>query len=110
MYQREFFIYDVDITNPGEWTHIVMNYIGPNRTQGIRAYTNGAFTSKDMYYSTLIRSAGDGHVVIGRQFTKEAKSYADYPTVDLDELMLFNHILTEEQIAELYEVNLLLEV
>ena len=44
------------------------------------------------------RSAGDGRIVVGRYYTTDNQYYA---SVQVDELIFFNEILTQQEISAL---------
>ena len=83
---------------PG-WHHVAWNYVGPNNGQGIVVYMDGCEVGRHTTRLFVPRPPGDGKMVIGRRFT-----YSDnwYGAVMIDELMLFNHQLSEQQIQDLY--------
>ena len=83
---------------PTGWTHIVFNYIGPNNGHGIRIYYNGMEMASDTVKSEASYSPGDGRIVVGKIFTNENHLYA---TMEVDDLIFFNHHLTFEEIATL---------
>ena len=80
------------------WTHTVLNYIGPDNGQGLIAYFNGTTAGRDDSLSWDTFPPGDGRVVIGRAYTDKDSAYA---SVDVDELLFFNEILNEVEIAQL---------
>ena len=88
---------------PSGWTHIVLNYIGPNNGQGIRIFVDGAEVRSDTDKVLPINpySAGDGRIVVGRRFTGTDEKYA---RVQIDELIYFNQALKESEIASLYNL------
>ena len=79
---------------------MVLNYIGPNRNQGIQLYFNGV--KKDgpgEYHRYSQATPEDDTVIIGK--------LANYfGSVAMDQLLFFNEKLTEDQIKELYEQGL----
>ena len=83
---------------PTGWTHIVLNYIGPNNEEGIRIYENGIQTGSDDTQSAHAYQPGEGRVVIGRQYTDVDAAYA---SVDIDELLFFNETLSDQDIRDL---------
>ena len=85
-------------TQPSGWTHVVMNYIGPNDGEGIRLYISGTEVGNDLTKSTTHQSAGDGRIVVGRWFTDKDEGYS---SVKVDELIFFNHYLSSAEIADL---------
>ena len=86
-----------------QWTHVVLNYIGPNDGQGIRIYEDGVLTGSDDTKS-LGRDPspqGEGRIVVGREFTHFDDKYA---SVTLDELLIFNQTLSDQQILDLKDM------
>ena len=87
---------------PTGWTHIVLNYIGPNDGEGIRVYDDGQEVEvvggrvKD---SRIPPPAGDGRIVVGRGYTDKD---ADYASMVIDELIFFNKALSTTDIKLLY--------
>ena len=85
-------------SKPAGWTHIVLNYIGPNDGQGITIYINGTEVGSDTSKSAGPYSAGDGRIVVGRLFTDSDKWYS---SVQVDELSFFNCHLSPAEISAL---------
>ena len=81
------------------WTHIVLNYIGPNDDEGIRIYYNAEELESDITNLVVSFSAGDGRIVIGRGYTNENSNYA---SVNVDELLFFNRSLTPSEVTVLH--------
>ena len=83
-----FFVTTVDKPSPG-WTHVVLNYIGPDSGQGIQIYLDGVHTKSDLESAktTYTRTLGDSKVVLGRRYADQDK---DYASVEIDDLVLFN--------------------
>ena len=81
------------------WTHVILNYIGPNNGQGIKIYLNGwlAVTQTTHPGMTSFRD-GDGGIVVGRLLKNKDKSYA---SVLVDELIYFNMALNDQQIEDI---------
>ena len=81
------------------WTHVVLNYIGPD--DGIEMYMDGVevATAADSFPSQS-GSPGNGKIVVGR-----GKTDVDdlYYSVEVDELIYFNSLLKIEQIEMLAE-------
>ena len=77
------------------WTHIVLNYLGPDNGMGIKLYVNGQTRAEDDVKSVKSFSPGDERLVIGRANTGADKFYAG---VQLDELLMFNTSLADEEI------------
>ena len=94
-----FFVTTVDKPSPG-WTHIVLNYIGPDSRQGIQIYLDGEHTKNDLELTitTYTRTLGDGKVVLGRRYTDQDKNYA---SVEIDELVFFDSNINMAQIQML---------
>ena len=93
-----------DTTIPMGWFHLVLNYLGPDRGQGIRIYMNGTEIASDDSPSTstaYISTRGDERVVIGKYYTDRDIYYGD---IDVDELLFFNDKLTEEQILAIKDM------
>ena len=84
---------------PTGWTHLVLNYIGPNDGQGIKVYYDGAEVENDTIKCGGSRSAGDGRIVVGRIYTN---SDEDYTSMQIDELIFFNKALSTTDIKLLY--------
>ena len=84
---------------PTGWTHIVLNYIGPNDGEGIWIYYNGAEVVNGTTKSDGTYSAGDGRIVVGRCYIDEDRRYA---SMEIDELIFFNKALTTTDIEHLY--------
>ena len=80
---------------PNMWTHVVLNYIGPNNGEGIRIFYKGAEESRGEITFGGPYSAGDPRIIVGR-FSTEVVMY--YASVEMDELIFFNHSLTLEEI------------
>ena len=82
------------------WTHVVLNYIGPNNGEGIAIYCDGEEVASDTIKSVQTIQARDGRVVAGRFQTDEDKSYT---SVQVDELIFFNHFLESAEITVLHK-------
>ena len=86
------------VTVPSGWTHVALNYIGPDNGQGIRIYHDGVQTGSDNITSEETFLAGEDWVVVGRFYTKRNQEYA---TVDVDELLFFNQELSDQEIMNI---------
>ena len=86
------------VAAPTGWTHIVLNYLGPDNEQGIRIYYNGTQVGSDSTRSAATYMPGDGRVVVGRFYVDYGDSYAN---VDTDELLFFNEALTDPNIQDM---------
>ena len=80
---------------PTGWTHVVLNYIGPNNGEGITIYYNGVKVVSDKYKDTRSLTAGDGRIVVGRLYTDQDQ---DYASVEVDELIYFDTALTSDDV------------
>ena len=80
------------------WTHIVLNYIGPDNGQGIIIYQDGEESVKEINKSGGTNPPGSSRVVVGRRYSDED---TDYTTVLVDELLFFNWKLTIQDIQQI---------
>ena len=82
------------------WTHVVLNYIGPDDGQGIEVYLDGVHTSTDKVkqLTSYTITLGDGKVVVGRRYTVDDR---DYVSVEIDELVFFNSNIKRAEIQML---------
>ena len=83
---------------PAVWTHVVLNYVGLEKCEGNHVYKNGCFAAADTTKEWAGHFPGDGRLVIGCSYTTEHRFYT---SVKLDELMLFNTILSKVQVLDL---------
>ena len=90
--------YRREVLSRSGWTHVVINYIGPQNEQGIKIYFNGVRRRTDPTMDPHSYGIGNGHVVIGRYHTDIDDRYA---SVELDELIFFNKKLSESEITML---------
>ena len=81
----------------------MLNYIGPNNGEGLRVFYNGTQVATDNTKSTALFTSGDRRIVVGRYYTGRRQRYA---SVEVDELMFFNHSLSIEQVNRLQNVDL----
>ena len=84
-----------------DWFHIVVNYFGPNNGEGFNTYFNGNIAFTDNTIQEDNTTAGNGRIVIGKSFT-EIDDY--YTSLEVDEVLLFNKILTAQEINYLYNM------
>ena len=84
------------------WTHVVLNYIGPNNGQVIEIYYNGERKKTKSQKNTRSYSAGDGRIVVGRHYTNFDRLY--YASVRIGGLLFFNRALTAAEISTLATV------
>ena len=87
------------LSNPSEWTHIVLNYLGPNIGKGIRVYLDGSDRTLGTFMTSAQVPAGDGRIVLGRLYTNGAESYS---SVQVDELIFFNQALAPSAVRALW--------
>ena len=74
-------------TFPTGWTHVVLNYTGPNNGQGIKVYFNGEESvARNIRTGSATFQNGDRQVVVGRLLSNKDHSYA---SAQIDELILF---------------------
>ena len=83
---------------PAGWAHIVLNYIGPYNGERITLHINGEEVKSDTTKYGGSYSAGDGRIVVGREYTDKDDRYS---SVQIDELVFFNHHLSSAEIAAL---------
>ena len=80
---------------PTNWTHVVLNYLGPEEGMGTRTYVDGAYSAGDSSIGGEANPIGDSRLVIGKRNTALDK---DYASAEVDEVLLFNAALNEEEI------------
>ena len=78
-----------------------MNYIGPEEGEGFAIYKDGQKVAEGKKKTASAKTTGDGMIVAGRLFT-DTKSY--YSSVQLDEMLLFNRVLTAEEANGIYNL------
>ena len=85
------------------WFHIVVNFIGPNATQGFRAYNDGVQVGGNSRVEVdIIHIEGDGRIVFGKFYSDGNDRYA---SAQMDELLLFNQVLTQTEITKLGHIS-----
>ena len=85
------------------WFHIVFNFIGPRQTQGIRIYNDVEQVGGDtMTEDVVTHVEGDGRIVFGRFYTDVNERY---DSAHMDELLLFNQVLTDAEISKLGQIS-----
>ena len=74
-----------------QWTHIVLNYNGPDNGEGADVYFNAVHNGRDDSKVSKTFSPG------------ETKTDGDegYASVDVDELLFFNYKLSNTQIIQI---------
>ena len=70
------------------WTHVALNYIGPEEGQGMRVYYDGTLTGNISAKTSSTYPAGEGRIFIGRFFLD--LDHIGYGNIDLDERLFFN--------------------
>ena len=98
--QNGYFTTHVNTTSG--WTHVVLNYIGPNNGQGIRMFVDGQEVATGTTRVSRVSSGGDGRVVVGKLFANDISE--KYASVQVDELIFFNQALSIDQIRTLNTV------
>ena len=83
---------------PTGWTHIVLNYIGPDDGQGFTIYHDGARVLGASDKKPVTGPPSDGRVVVGRRFTYLDEEYAG---IDMDELLFFSEKLSDQEILDI---------
>ena len=87
---------------PYNWTHMVLNFLGPYAAFEFYADGNRLVKQADVDETWTIRGEGPGKVVIGGNYVDEDNFYS---TADVDELLFFNQLLTEEQVNVLTNIS-----
>ena len=88
-------LYFTSTYKPNGWFHLVVNFIGQDNGQGVRIYYDGELKATDTSKYGSAYNPGDGRIVIGRYSTN---SNAHYNSVQMDELLIFNHSLGDTEI------------
>ena len=88
------------VTKPSGWFHVVLNFIGPN--DGIRAYHDGVEVGSNTNIHGNSKHNGDRRIVIGRYFVKSGVTYS---SIQVDELLLFDQMLTDDEITMLSQLS-----
>ena len=81
------------------WTHIVLNYLGPNEGEGIRIYYDGEEVGTEPTKTSPILTTGIGRIVLGRYYPDEEGHYS---SIQVDELLFFNTELTNAEIGLIF--------
>ena len=85
-------------TRPAGWTHIVLNYIGPNDGEGIRVYYDRQEVVSDTTKSRGLFDPADGSILVA----KRADGDYGYTSLQMDELIFFNKTLSTTDITAMY--------
>ena len=86
--------------NVSGWTHFALNYIRPNNGEGIELFRDGAEAVNSTTREITHRSDPDGRLVVGRYSTDTDNQYT---SLEIDELFLFYHVLSSEEVQYMYE-------
>ena len=66
---------------------------------GVSLFISGELAQTDTGHDYQVRDPGDGRVAVGNLFTEHRTgSHGDLASVELDELVFFNHGLSEYQV------------
>ena len=84
------------VTRPFGWVHFVLNFIGP--VNGIIIYNDGEQVGSGTTAYGGPKNDGDRRIVIGRYF---AEIEGTYSSIQVDELLLFNQMLTDPEVTML---------
>ena len=79
---------------PTGWAHIVGNYDG----ESVKMFMDGAEVASSTTKGGGPYVAGDGRIVVGREYTDKDWNYA---SVEVDELTFFNRSLSSDEITSL---------
>ena len=88
--------YDGSDEIPNGWFHVILNYEGPDNSEGFTTYFNGRLVMSDRRKRPDNNSPGNARMAIGRSFTEIDDFYS---SMEMDELAMFNRFLTSEQIS-----------
>ena len=90
------------IPRKSDWTHLVVNYLGPNDGEGIYVYQDGVQTGNNTIpRTTATIPSGYGGVILGKLVRTLDWQYR---TVAMDDLLFFNESLREGQITQLKDM------
>ena len=87
------------MNQPSGWTHVVLNYIGPDNGQGIRIYHSGVLTMTEDTKTYFTPLSGHGRVAVGMD--GDCGHGWVYAGVDMDELLFFNKMLSDQEIMDI---------
>ena len=86
-----------------EWHLITINYKGPDMTSGgLDYYRNGGNKVTFTHATQGTSVTNDGQVVVGR-LTVDGDTQDEYSSMEFDELVFYNEVLTEPKILSLYQ-------
>ena len=80
------------------WTHVVLNYYGHEDGQETELYLDGILTNHRTWKYSWSKTPEDGRIVVGRIDPTQDK---DYGSVKVDELTMFNSVLSADDILDL---------
>ena len=84
---------------PTGWTHVVLNYLGPNTGEGVRLFYDAIEVKGHSVFIFYLNPPDHNRIVVGRMYTDENERYT---SIQIDELRFFNQNLTLEEIGLLY--------
>ena len=88
--------YTVIANHPIGWVHIAMNFI---RGRELELYEAGQPNGRDTVLNTLFQyGPTNGRIIIGRYYSAQDGFYG---SVQVDQLLFYNHPLSEEEITRL---------
>ena len=87
--------------DPDVWTHVVVNYIGPDNGQGIQIYYDGQIRDSNEAKQTSMFETGNGFIAVGKRLHDKQEGYA---SLEIDELALFNTTLSDDVIMQLFDL------
>ena len=96
----------------GVWFHIVLNFFGFNDTQGITVYHDGVQLNKTAERNSFSGNfyVSDRRIILGRIADEltcptcpTSDPYLYYSSISIDELLFYNHILTDQQIMKMIQ-------
>ena len=84
-----------------EWTHFVVNYLDYHSDEAVQIYYDGEKWTGDSVPTVRTATPSDRRrIVIGRKYDDVD---GEYSTMEINELALYNTVLSSEQISDLYD-------
>ena len=80
------------------WTHVTVNYIGPDEGQGINVYLNGVLDLPEANFRPFNYQPTTRNVVVGKCYNGQDATYS----LDVDELMFFEEVLSQSDVEKIY--------
>ena len=94
----------------GVWFHIVLNFFGFNDEQGIIVYHDGVQVKNTPKRKRIPgQHASDRRIILGRAIDEcfecfpSNRKYYMYSSLSIDELLFYNHILTDKEIMQMIQ-------